>query len=85
MIMNKAFNILSELYKMGNLQEQEYEAYSPQLSNEGGHYYQPSIVIINMHSIRFTTYYFSYEEVNFKEKKLNDNKRTIYVMCYMAS
>ena len=42
--MNKAFNILSELYKTGYFTEQEYEAYSPQLIIEGGHYYLQSVV-----------------------------------------
>ena len=42
--MNKAYNILSELYKTGHFTEQAYEAYSPQLIIEGGHYYQQSVV-----------------------------------------
>ena len=84
--MNKAFNILSELYKTGNFTEQEYEAYSPQLIIEGGHYYQQSVVGYKHAQHSFYPYYSSYEEVgNFlKEKVVNDNKKELFMpMCYM--
>lgn len=84
--MNKAFNILSELYKTGNFTEQEYEAYSPQLIIEGGHYYQQSVVGYKYAQHSFYPYYSSYEEVgNFlKEKIVDDNKKELFMpMCYM--
>ena len=84
--MNKAFNILSELYKTGNFTEQEYEAYPPQLIIEGGHYYQQSVVGYKYAQYSFYPYYSSYEEVgNFlKEKVVNDNKKELFMpMCYM--
>lgn len=84
--MNKAFNILSELYKTGNFTEQEYEAYSPRLIIEGGHYYQQSVVGYKYAQHSFYPYYSSYEEVgNFlKEKVLNDNRKELFMpMCYM--
>lgn len=84
--MNKAFNILSELYKTGNFTEQEYEAYPPQLIIEGGHYYQQSVVGYKYAQHSFYPYYSSYEEVgNFlKEKVVNDNKKELFMpMCYM--
>ena len=84
--MNKAFNILSELYKTGGFTEQEYEAYSPQLIIEGGHYYQQSVVGYKYAQHSFYPYYSSYEEVgNFlKEKIVDDNKKELFMpMCYM--
>ena len=83
--MNKAFNILSELYKMGNFTEQEYEAYLPQLIIEGD-YYQQSVVGYEYTQRSFYPYYSSYVEVgNFlKEKILNDNRKELFMpMCYM--
>ncbi len=84
--MNKAYNILSELYKTGHFTEQAYEAYLPQLIIEGGHYYQQSVVGYKYAQRSFYPYYSSYEEVgNFlREKILNDNKKEFFMpMCYM--
>lgn len=84
--MNKAYEILSEMYKTGHFTEQEYEAYSPQLIIEGGHYYQQSVVGYKYAQRSFYPYYSSYEEVgNFlKEKVLKDNKKEFFMpMCYM--
>lgn len=84
--MNKAYDILSEMYKTGHFTEQEYEAYSPQLIIEGGHYYQQSVVGYKYAQRSFYPYYSSYEEVgNFlKEKILKDNKKDFFMpMCYM--
>ena len=38
--MNKAYMVIKEIYDTGNFPAQIYEAYSPQLIIEGGHYYQ---------------------------------------------
>ena len=46
--MNKAYNILNELYKTGHFTEQTYESYLPQLIIEGRHYYQQSVVGIQI-------------------------------------
>lgn len=84
--MNKAYDILSEMYKTGHFTEQEYEAYSPQLIIEGGHYYQQSVVGYKYAQRSFYPYYSSYEEVgNFlKEKILKENKKEFFMpMCYM--
>ena len=84
--MNKAYNILSEMYKTGCFSEQEYEAYSPKLIIEGGHYYQQSVVGYKFAQHSFYPYYSSYEKVgNFlREKILNDNKKELFMpMCYM--
>lgn len=85
--MNKAFNILSKLYKTGNFTEQEYEAYSPQLIIEGGHYYQQSVVGYKYAQHSFYPYYSSYEEVgNFlKEKLWTTIKRIVYANVLYVS
>ena len=42
--MNKAFNIIKDIYDTGALSELIYEAHEPQLIIEGGNYYQQSVV-----------------------------------------
>lgn len=84
--MNKAFNILSELYKTGNFTEQEYEAYSPQLIIEDRDCYKRSVVGYEFAQYSFYPYCTSYEEVGkfLKEKIVNDNKKELFMpMCYM--
>lgn len=84
--MNKAYNILSEMYKTGLFTEQEYNAYSPKLIIEGGHYYQQSVVGYKYARHSFYPYYSSYEEVGnyLRDRVLNDHKRELFMpMCYM--
>ncbi|WP_248621994.1 hypothetical protein [Enterococcus cecorum] len=42
--MNKAYSILSDLYKTGSFTEQKFDSYVPKLIIEGGDYYQQSVV-----------------------------------------
>lgn len=84
--MNKAYDILRDMYKTGFFTEEEYEAYSPQLIIEGGNYYQQSVVGYKYAQHSFYPYYSSYEEVgNFlREEILNHNKKDFFMpMCYM--
>ena len=84
--MNKAYKILSEIYKTGRFSEQEYDASLPKLIIEGGHYYQQSVVGYKFAEYSFYPYYSSYEQVgNFlREKILNENKNELFIpMCYM--
>lgn len=84
--MNKAYNILRDIYNLGAFGEQKYEAYNPQLIIEGGHYYQQSVVGYKYNERSFYPYYSSYEEVgNFlKGVILEHNKDELFMpMCYM--
>jgi len=84
--MNKAYNILRDIYNLGAFGEQKYESYKPQLIIEGGHYYQQSVVGYKYNERSFYPYYSSYEEVgNFlKGVILEHNKDELFMpMCYM--
>jgi len=84
--MNKANNILRDIYNYGAFIDQEYEAFSPQLIIEGGNYYQQSVVGYKYAERSFYPYYSSYEEVgNFlKDIILKQNKVEFFMpMCYM--
>lgn len=61
--MNKAYNIIKEIYETGDVSEKEYDAYPPQLIIEGGDYYQQSVVGYKYSKQAFYPYYSSYEEV----------------------
>lgn len=84
--MNKAYNILRDMYNLGIFTEQEYKAYSPKLIIEGGHYYQQSVVGYKYAERSFYPYYSSYEEVgNFLEGVIiSQNRHALFLpMCYM--
>lgn len=81
--MNKAFNILDDIHSVGVITGRDYEAFSPKLIIEGGHYYQQSVVYVE-HS--FYPFYSSYEEVGafLKETILRQNKIEFFLpMCYL--
>lgn len=84
--MNKAYSLLKDIYDFGTFTEHNYEAYSPQLIIEGGHYYQQSVVGYKYAERSFYPYYSSYEEVgNFlKVVIITKNKKEFFMpMCYM--
>lgn len=84
--MNKAFNIIKEIYDTGVLSEQIYEAYEPQLIIEGGNYYQQSVVCYKYSQHAFYPYYSSYEEVGkfLKEIIATKKKPNLFMpMCYL--
>ena len=83
---NKAYSILDNLYNFGTFTKKDYDAYSPQLIIEGGHYYQQSVVGYKYAERSFYPYYSSYEEVgNFlKTVIITHNKNELFMpMCYM--
>lgn len=84
--MNKAYNILKDIFETGNVPDKKYEASSPQLIIEGGHYYQQSVVGYTYHNQAFYPFYSSYEEVGafLKNRIVNGNKTNYFMpMCYM--
>lgn len=84
--MNKAYNIIKEIYDMGAFSEQIYEGYEPQLIIEGGNYYQQSVVGYKYSRHAFYPYYSSYEEVGkfLKEVIATKKKPNLFMpMCYL--
>lgn len=84
--MNKAFDILTDVYASGAFSEKEYQAFEPKLFIEGGHYYQQSVVGYKYHSHAFYPLCSSYEEVGafLKDGILEKSKLTFFMpMCYM--
>lgn len=84
--MNKAYTIIKEIYDTGAFPTQDYEAYSPQLIIEGGHYYQQSVVGYKYSRNSFYPYFSSYSEVgNFlKDKIIMQKQSDLFMpMCYL--
>lgn len=84
--MNKAFNIIKDIYDTGALSELIYEAYEPQLIIEGGNYYQQSVVGYKYSRHAFYPYYSSYEEVGkfLKDIITTKTKPNLFMpMCYL--
>ena len=84
--MNKAYMVIKEIYDVGAFSTKDYEAYSPQLIIEGGHYYQQSVVGYKYSRNSFYPYFSSYSEVgNFlKDKIITQRKSNLFMpMCYL--
>lgn len=84
--MNKAYNVIKEIYDMGAFSKQIYEAYEPKLIIEGGSYYQQSVVGYKHSQNVFYPYYSSYEEVGkfLKEVITTNKKLNLFMpMCYL--
>lgn len=84
--MNKAFNIIKDIYDTGALSELIYEAHEPQLIIEGGNYYQQSVVGYKYSRYAFYPYYLSYEEVGkfLKDIITTKKKPNLFMpMCYL--
>ena len=84
--MNKAYMVIKEIYDVGAFSTQNYEAYSPRLIIEGGHYYQQSVVGYKYSRNSFYPYFSSYSEVgNFlKDKIITQRKSNLFMpMCYL--
>lgn len=84
--MNKAYSILSDLYKTGSFTEQKFDSYVPKLIIEGGDYYQQSVVGYEFAQLYYYPFFTSYVSVgNFlREKILKDSKKELFFpMCYM--
>lgn len=84
--MNKAYNIVKELFSTGMFSEQIYEAYEPKLIIKGGHYYQQSVVGYKYSQYSFYPYFSSYNEVGVFLKKtiVEENKSNLFMpTCYL--
>ncbi len=84
--MNKAYMVIKEIYDVGAFSTQNYEAYSPRLIIEGGHYYQQSVAGYKYSRNSFYPYFSSYSEVgNFlKDKIITQRKSNLFMpMCYL--
>ena len=84
--MNKAYNIVKELFSTGMFSEQIYEAYEPKLIIKGDHYYQQSVVGYKYSQYSFYPYFSSYNEVGVFLKKtiVEENKSNLFMpTCYL--
>ena len=84
--MNTAFNVLKDMYNKIDYDKKTYEAYSPKLINEGGNYYEQSVVGYSYLKKKYYPYYESYQEtakyLKYIIKKFN--KPNLFMpMCYL--
>ena len=84
--MNKAFNIIKDIYNNGILTKNYYYDYPPELIIEGGNYYQQSVIGYKYSANSFYPYFSSYYEVGgfLKNLIISKNKINIFIpMCYL--
>ena len=84
--MNRAYQIIEDLFNTGCLSEKTYMACQPKLIVEGGYYYQQSVVGYKYSKYSFYPYFSSYSKVGaflrdviVKEEKIN----LFMPMCYL--
>lgn len=84
--MNRAYEIIKEIYESGTFLERDFKDYPPKLIIEGGDYYQQSVVGYKRSKYSFYPYFSSYIEVGdfLKDTILMHGKSNLFMpMCYL--